>query len=447
MKKRLKYALALFVGLAAALTALELGLRVFAAMGYRPRQTQASPPDSNGTILCAGDSFTYGLGASSRSKDYPGQLNDLFLRSGGHYAVLNAGVPGTNTALMLRRLPQALEQTHPSAVIIMSGSNNYWNLQGAWGLEDSEIKDKLRNVLFKSSTYKFYSYMTQDFGKPEAAPGPETQAPTLSRSEEEALAALTSRNLPKAEKLYSELIAKDKRNGSAWAGLSNVYFAQDKNKLAMMTALDGLKTASSGKYKLLYNVGKYYFLLWQTRATADSNYLSATHWFEKAAADALASGDMETARRTLWDLCSSYRSAGEQTRGVAFIASLPLPEKDRRIFTAYLKTRNLDGKIQLWLAHDLRTAAKLCRRHKAKLFLANFPDQAVYDAINRQIRALAAELGAPLIDNTAYFTLLRRANPKDFDRKYFVSDGHCNDAGYALMAENAYRVLVANGFK
>ena len=440
--KGIKYAAATILGLAAALAALELGLRAYAALQYRPGHELNSSVSAK--IICAGDSFTYGLGASARGKDYPGQLNELFRKAGGEYSVLNAGVPGTNSALMLRRLPQTLEDNHAAAVIIMSGSNNNWNLQAAWGLEDSPLKAKVKAALFRLSIYKFYAYASRNLHR--GANPVQSKAPARP-GEDEALAALTNRDFAKAEKLYSALRAKDRTDGYAWAGLSNTYFAQDKNKQALLTAMDGLKTAKTGRYKLHYNLGKYFFLQWHTRSAPDGNYLSATHWFEQAASGAAAAGDSETAQRTLWDLCSSYRSAGEQKRGLAFLASLSLPDADKRIFNAFLKTDDLNSKIQNWLTHDLGAAAELCRSHGAKLFLANFPDQPGYSDLNTQLKMLAAQLGAPLIDNAAMFARLRAARPEGFDAKYFVSDGHCNDAGYALMAENAYSVLAEHGFK
>ena len=327
--KGIKYAAATILGLAVALAALELGLRTYAALQYRPGHELDS--SASAKIICAGDSFTYGLGASARGKDYPGQLNELFRKTGGKYSVVNAGVPGTNSALMLRRLPQTLEDSRPAAVIIMSGSNNNWNLQSAWGLEDSPLKAKMKSALFRLSIYKFCSYASRNLHR---GANPVQSKAAARPGEDEALAALTNRDFAKAETLYSARIAKDRTDGYAWAGLSSTYFAQDKNKQALLTAMDGLKTAKTGRYKLHYNLGKYFFLQWHTRSVADGNYLSATHWFEQAASGAAAAGDSETAQRTLWDLCSSYRSAGERKRGLAFLTSLSLPDADKRIFTA-----------------------------------------------------------------------------------------------------------------
>ena len=52
-------------------------------------------------------------------------------------------------------------------------------------------------------------------------------------------------------------------------------------------------------------------------------------------------------------------------------------------------------------------------------------------------------IGIPFIDNYAIFQAkLKQAPLKRED--LFIGDGHCNAAGYNLIAENVYKVLIEN---
>jgi lysophospholipase L1-like esterase len=45
------------------------------------------------------------------------------------------------------------------------------------------------------------------------------------------------------------------------------------------------------------------------------------------------------------------------------------------------------------------------------------------------------------VDNEEYFRGLKNNNHNYRYGDYFVEDGHCNNAGYQLIAQNAYKAL------
>ena len=95
---------------------LLLGYKIF--FSSSPRRTVGSIGE---TIVCFGDSLTYGTGASS-GMDYPSQLSRLIDKP-----VVNAGVPGDTTARALQRLERDVLARSPDLVLITLGGNDLKN--------------------------------------------------------------------------------------------------------------------------------------------------------------------------------------------------------------------------------------------------------------------------------------------------------------------------------
>lgn len=111
------------LGILLALVGIELTLRVGAAVvqwSGRPRPALGAA--ANETILCVGDSNTYGLYLEER-ESYPAQLQQLL---GDRVRVVNLGFPGMNSSRLLADLPTMLEATQPAIVLILIGVNDFW---------------------------------------------------------------------------------------------------------------------------------------------------------------------------------------------------------------------------------------------------------------------------------------------------------------------------------
>jgi len=81
------------------------------------------------TVLCLGDSFTYGAGAA-RGGDYPHQLKDILSKAykGNNFDVINKGVPGSNSSELLYSLRRYLDIYRPDLVVVLTGMNDGWNI-------------------------------------------------------------------------------------------------------------------------------------------------------------------------------------------------------------------------------------------------------------------------------------------------------------------------------
>jgi lysophospholipase L1-like esterase len=93
-----------------------LGYRLFKS-GRQVSETAISYD----TIICFGDSLTYGTGAGP-GMNYPSQLSKMISKP-----VINAGVPGDTTAGALQRLEEDVLSKSPDIVLITLGGNDLKN--------------------------------------------------------------------------------------------------------------------------------------------------------------------------------------------------------------------------------------------------------------------------------------------------------------------------------
>lgn len=143
------------MALLVAIVAGELFLQAasFVAKRGSARGTLGVSPEDAITILCVGDSHTYGLPLPP-SESYPTQLEvRLSERHPGRvFEVVNLGIPGMNSAYLANRLERQMLQLRPQLVLVWVGINNAWNVA-----ESEEEGGALRRWLLHSRLYRLAS--------------------------------------------------------------------------------------------------------------------------------------------------------------------------------------------------------------------------------------------------------------------------------------------------
>lgn len=126
-KRRTRRLLAVGIGGLLAIALFELVLQVGAYALWRRGGREVGADGPAAVVLCVGDSFTYGLGASAPDAAYPAQLQrSLDAAAPDRFHVVNGGRAGQSTADVLRRLPAQLAEHRPAHVVVMAGYNDRW---------------------------------------------------------------------------------------------------------------------------------------------------------------------------------------------------------------------------------------------------------------------------------------------------------------------------------
>jgi lysophospholipase L1-like esterase len=77
------------------------------------------------SILCIGDSHTYGVGVTA-DEAYPVQLERILRDRGVRVHVVNDGIPGRDSGRLRADLRASLAQYRPQVVLVWVGANNQW---------------------------------------------------------------------------------------------------------------------------------------------------------------------------------------------------------------------------------------------------------------------------------------------------------------------------------
>lgn len=132
----------------------KISLRIFGSFYSEiPDLKDHQDTDSVFTILCIGDSFTFGIGAPT-GKSYPEQLKQLIEENEKtNVRIINAGVCAGNTTQMLENVQPLLRNYKPDAVVMLFGMANSWNY---YGFSNTD------NFLYQIKIYKLFKRIVQN---------------------------------------------------------------------------------------------------------------------------------------------------------------------------------------------------------------------------------------------------------------------------------------------
>lgn len=432
---------ALGLGCVAGLMVAEIALRVATPL-FQHQPTVDN--DAELTILCEGDSFTYGIGGRS----YPEQLEAMLEeRLGTPVQAINAGVPGLNSAVLADELESHLQTWSPDVLIVLIGENNSWN---AVRTEPSGPLAALDRALLYSRVYKFFRVAAVgwrygtfheavepgdhpgvgevseeiglEFPSGEFAPDKRVTPPV----DAEGLARFFAVMDLVGEGRYAEcvdaasaFIATYPHAPQGYATATGCLMRLDRLDEAAEVAGRGLATA-----ELDDSFEELHF--------GHGNALRRAGRHDEATATFAAGLERFPASSPLaWAYSEVFHEAGRTFEALELVDRHPALA-DNAIFVYLRKMESqhsvteLDAAVSEGLTADMERIVDLGERYGARVILSSYPD-VVYEEVRQVAEAR----------DTTFVSLPPRFEARFDSRDDYISADrcHCNSEGYALIAE------------
>ncbi len=427
---------AVVLGVLVALVALEVVLQLgHAALVLTRSDAAAGAAERGHRVLCVGDSFTFGIGASSRGAAYPAALQQALRENGDPaWEVFNEGWPGRNSRELLERLGSQIDRLDAGVVCVLVGTNDRWSHPPRLepdaefaGVEDGGFQLRWRTLRLGALVWDAL------FGEPDAP------ARTLAE------------RLPGSWAMLGDRVDFVADGTGSFGGAS----------LAWRSEGDALEVECPGRFHVV------------ARVEGDDSRL-------RVISEDGQEIDLESVRSMLVDRCAAALQALDDGKS-ALASKLLLPlvrwTRDEDDWAAKLHrvahhveraTGGDAAQHAAWLTQhgsatelqpgdDPRSGARgteaveakdvlrdhlervvaLCRARGATPVLITYPHDWDFLAVHRDV---AARLEVSLVETWPAFRTALTAAP---GLELYVPDGHCNDAGYALLAEQVAAVVVA----
>lgn len=480
---------------AGTLIAIEVTLQVtgvvYQQISRAQRVQPAMPPGQGITILCVGDSHTWGHGAGSPEAAYPAQLEQRFNAGTiDRVQVVNLGIPGQNSSQLVRRLEQQIATYHPAAILVLVGINNYWNF-AELNVPNRSLMTGLRSAAARLKLYKLMTLVIQQarqYSEGASAVHRTKQQPAVTTAEtlstprvsgqDDAMSvgweAIRQGHYPLALEQFQRARQMGPDDPAVYYGLGKTYLhlgiPQEAIKaLLQCKALDsshpGLYTALGESYREAYDyqhsleafqagIAQEPTSAWPHRMLADLylRYVSADPSLGERAKEELERAfELDhNFEETVTGLIRCYPDLAQLLQALDRLFqekwyTLTRAERERlavlrRLFIAARDSQ--DRALRLLdavLIHDLRQVAEISDSRQVPVFFMTY---ALHLASNPVIRAALHEApGSRLIDLEPSFDEAIDSSPT----RLFTVDQHPNATGYALMADIIFQRLIADG--
>lgn len=438
------------------------------------RADLAALGSGSSTILCVGDSYTFGLGATTPAHAYPSVLETLLHQSDTSLTVVNGGWPGRNSRDVLIALREQLDRSHPALVYVLVGVNDGWSrpdlLEETAVGHDNRFQWRWRTrrlaMLGVSAIRALPSFLRRrdDNGSMgEVAKADVTdrkEAPQVPRNWERAQSLAESTwahkrlgRQPEARETLARLRAEFEASGrSESIGELFVEVAEEagETELARREALE-----LSGAYPA--NPAFPRVVAWQSYQRGE--LATAVEAIDRAVVLSSADPDAGTfrlralitrnvdPRKSLCSALQSYRVDGDRallrqllTNGGPVYTHALLDEclseqgfadGERSLIAQVLADSQhpSDSAATATFVAHLRLAVRWVRAAGGEAVFLGYP---FHSTVNTAARSVANETGAGWIDVPAVFA---RRLASDRREDLFVADGHLNDRGYAILAD------------
>lgn len=446
---RLKRRVTVFaLGVIAALLLLEVGLRHLGTQVDQdsPFRLTGSKDKDPYTILCLGDSFTFGLGAPS-GQSYPDQLQKLIAAQypRRRIQVLNGGAIARNTTELLQRTREHVKNIDPDLLILLAGDANSWNFYGYHAFSKgrgitSSLSDLINRVRVVRLARRLYG---------------DLESRSRFKSSQERTA--------KVSRVLKQLIAEAPWKNAGAAG------AKERREVQRIRAAHPDIPREIDNYFALYEFyhkanrrkeAEKYLGLAAERYPTIAVYLVLAHLVhQRDIRHALPGLLKEGLRRHDPSVKVSHSIYAEYAHlltemklyneGIRFFRQSARHYPQLEEFARGLEQQKALGaepwrrRVLAWIRADLEEIISLCQANGIQVMLHDYPPSVNSHAeISRVFRDLARKRSLPFVSNIPEFERQMRESPGE---RYFVEDGHCSAKGYGIIAKNLFHRIQRDG--
>ena len=483
---------AFLLGLLFLFLLLETALRVTGAF-YRPQTAHLAPPvggDHSIRVLCLGDSFTYGIGASS-GHDYPHQLARTLQQmpvraSATHtrktWTVFNGGIPGANTATVLSTLDTSLPLFQPHVVVVLAGTNNEMNYAGYRAyLDRNTWSAHLVATLHTLRVVRLFSFMTTRFRELERA-GKRGPSESLRQPGHGRLAGAykawhqrtrPNETLPpaflegvdwlavglhqRALEAFRRGIESSTRNTHLCWGMGEAYRGLLELDQARRWFQEAHRSDPANPWP--------YYSLGRLALDQEDDPTEARNWFARGMEAAPDFGNnyagtaiiawtsdhqpeqaIDLLRRCIQvdpdntdcypELAALAKHLGMASETASFLENTAKGHPLAQDYARMLRVSSTPERVAAWIRTDLTRIVQQVRDAGAIPVLLTYPNPEPTNAIVTQV---AQTSHCILVDlESVFLNLLDQGTPRN---ALFVPDGHCNDRGYGIIAQRVARTV------
>lgn len=422
MKKLKQRLLVISLAIIIVIVVFESILRLVYWGNYYLHKQQVHLDHKKETILCVGNSFTFGAGAPA-GQSYPDHLQRLLGDSS--YQVINLGRGAFNTSLISEHLEAWLSTYHPRYVLFQVGEPNVWNPYGYErfiGIDASPVRSFLQKY---SATYRFFYYLLR-FHDLEDSPNDD-----FAFSKETPLFHERGSRYETLRNFALDCLTSD------WEYEARRNLKQtDEYKNRELLQAEALKL-----YEAHPQIPATSMLLYQIQLSCGNNFSASLPYLKN-----LIRLEPEKEFLHLMNTWRTLRSTNYQDSSKA---------NDLKLFFSYVKNehpRYYDFiytrptfRLEDWIVSDLKKMIDMTKKAGAQAIILNYPPRPnnTPREIDSILRTFAQEENISFIEIEKYFkSIWQSSNLKKEDLhevRVGVPTEHLNGEGYQLLAQEVFR--------
>ena len=408
------------MGLVFSLIILEISLRI---VGFNQKPNNEIR-DGEYTILCIGNSLTFGYGAP-KGESYPDHLQALFdANTTFKVNVINQGKAAQNSAEVLRNLQKDIDTFEPNLIILRTGGPNGWNIHGYNQYYEREfgklkgarkIASAVSEGLYKIKVFKLVRLLTRDvkaqLRKNRDSPTPASELPH--------------------SKIFEEIEEKILRQEGS-------YFNYEKTQNAIKVL-----TNCTGN---LHEIPYCHYLLGKVYSINQEYEKAAREFMEGIKANPNFRGRFGDENHNFYALKQVVNNIDDEQ------LTNEIKKFTRKTgIEDILFSLDEHEKLQ-WAKSDIKEIVKIIKSNNVALLMQNYPPPTAGGEreINNILREVAKEEGIPFVDIANILREMWKGgiSKKEYHYvKYGKLDEHLNSKGYKLMATHLFKKIIENQAK